>query len=138
MVCFDHRRQQGSGVIDTLMKPFTYEKYKGERHGYSLNPNTFLQPFSYLGPHTAVLERERLGDTKVVDDLDLYAKNHDYLYLKEKSEYEKDHDKAKHMANIWKGDDEFVTKAYNSKDEPIMGPLASKLIQTKESLEKII
>ena len=136
MVCFDHRRQQGSGVIDTLMKPFTYEKYKGERHGYSLNPNTFLQPFAYLGPHTAVLERERLGDTKVVDDLDQYAKNHDYTYLKEKTEYEKDNNKPKHMSNIWKADDEFVTKAYNSKDEPIMGPLASKLIQTKESLEK--
>ena len=136
MVCINSRRQKGSGVIDTLMKPFTYEKYPGERHGYSLNPQTFLKPFSYLGPHTNVLEREKRGDTQVVGDLDQYAKNHDYLYLKEKSEYEKDHDKAKHMANIWKGDDEFVSKAYNSKDEMIMGPIASKLIQTKESLEK--
>ena len=137
MVCYNHGRQQGSGsVIDTLMKPFTYEKYPGERHGYSLNPKTFLTPFAYLGPHTNVLEREKRGDTQVVDDLDQYAKDHDYSYLKEKTEYENDNNKQKHMVNIWKADDEFVRKAYNSKDEPIMGPLSSKLISTKESLEK--
>jgi len=65
---------------------------------------------SYLGPHTAVLEREKRGDTQVVDDLDQCAKDHDYYYLKEKTEYEKDHDKQKHMANIWKADDDFVKK----------------------------
>ena len=136
MVCINSKNQKGGGIMDTLMKPFTYEKYKGERHGYSLNSKTFLTPFAYLGPHTAVLEREKRGDTQVVDDLDQYAKDHDYSYLKEKTEYEKDHDKQKHMANIWKADDEFVRKSYNSKDEPIMGPIASKLIQTKENLEK--
>ena len=138
MVCYGtNKRIKGSGMLDNLMKPFTYEKYLGERHGYSLNPKTFLQPFSYCGPGTAILTREKLGDTKVVDDLDQYAKDHDYTYFREKSEYEKDHDKQKHMKNIWKADDQFIEKAKNSKDEPIMGPLASKLIATKEVAEKL-
>ena len=33
--------QKGGSMMDTLMKPFTYEKYKGEHHARSLNPNTF-------------------------------------------------------------------------------------------------
>ena len=138
MVCHGtSKRTQGSGsIIDSLTKPFTYEKNPGERHGYSLNPKTFLQPFAYCGPGTAILTRERLGDTNVVDDLDQCAKDHDYTYFREKSEYEKDHDKQKHMKNIWKADDKFIEKAKNSKDEPIMGPLASKLIATKEVAEK--
>ena len=65
-----------------------------------------------------------------------YAKNHEYLYLNEKAEYLKDHDKKKHLNNIWKGDDEFIEKSRNSKDDPIVGKIASKFIDTKERLEK--
>ena len=136
MVCINKRKMNGGGIVDNLLKPFTYEKYAGERHGYSLNPKTFLQPFSYLGPHTALRERERRGDTQCVDDLDTYARDHDYAYDREKSEYEKDHDKPKHIRNVWKADDTFIQKAKNSRDEPIMGPLSAKLISTKKTLEK--
>ena len=136
MVCINKRKTNGGGVVDNLLKPFTYEKYAGERHGYSLNPKTFLQPFSYLGPHTALRERERRGDTQCVDDSDTYARDHDYAYDREKSEYEKDHDKPKHIRNVWKADDTFIQKAKNSRDEPIMGPLSAKLISTKKTLEK--
>ena len=129
-------KQRGSGIMDNLLKPFTYEKYTGEHHGYSLNPKTFLQPFSYTGPGTAVLEREKRGDTQVLGDLDKYSKKHDYTYLREKTEYGKDHNKQKHIQNIWKADDEFIENARNSKDEPIMGHLAAKLISTKRTLEK--
>ena len=84
MVCFSQPdKQKGSGIIDSLMKKFTFEKYPGERHGYSLNPNTFMKPFSYVGPGTAVKLREQLGDNVPLDDLDKFAKEHDYAYLRE-------------------------------------------------------
>ena len=54
MVCYNHassRLQQGSGAIDTLMRPFTAEKFAGERHAYSLSPSTFLRPMNFMGPH---------------------------------------------------------------------------------------
>ena len=131
-----NRKIRGSGMMDTLLRPFTYEKYKGEHHARSLNPNTFLTPFAYCGPGTAVRLREKLGDTQPLDDLDAFAKDHDYSYLKEGDEYARDQDKQKHIQNVWKADDIFVQKSKNSKDEVVMGPVASKLIATKEALEK--
>ena len=137
MVCFSQPdKQKGSGIIDSLMKNFTFEKYPGERHGYSLNPNTFMKPFSYVGPGTVVKLREQLGDNVPLDDLDKFAKEHDYAYLREKEAYDRDHDRQKHINNVWAADDKFVNQAANSKNEVIMGPIASKLIQTKENLEK--
>ena len=141
MVCFNHdnsslRSQNGSGVIDTILKPFTYEKYKGEHHSYSLDPNHFLQGYSYVGPGTNVKLRDQLGDNKPLNDLDRFAEAHDRLYIREKEEYEQDHDKQKHINNIWHGDDQFVRNAKQSHDDPVMGKIASKLIEKKEKLEK--
>ena len=141
MVCYTHsnsRFQNGSGVMDQLMRPFTYDKYNvGERHAYSLNPKTFLTPFSFVGPNTAVKLREKLHDDTALDDLDSYAKDHDYVYLHEKEAYNKDHDKQKHINNIHRADDVFIQRANNSKDEPIMGPIASTLIAGKKKLEEM-
>ena len=36
------KKYNGGGVIDSLMKPFTAERYTGERQAYSLSPSTFL------------------------------------------------------------------------------------------------
>ena len=36
------KKYNGCGAIDSLMKPFTAERYTGERHAYSLAPSTFL------------------------------------------------------------------------------------------------
>ena len=49
MVCYNHRRQQGCGVIDTLMKPFTVSKYGSEAHARSLDPNHFLTGYRFVG-----------------------------------------------------------------------------------------
>ena len=139
MVAFNAQRgrgNKGSEIMDQLLKTFTYEKYPGERHGYSLNPKTFMQPFSYAGPGTQLKLREQLGDTTPLDDLDQYAQEHDYAYQKEYNDYQQDHDKQKHINNVWKADDVFVNNAKNSRDEVIMGPIASKMISMKESLEK--
>ena len=48
-------KQRGSGIMDNLMKPFTYEKYKGERHGYSLNPKTFFYNRSRILAQTLLI-----------------------------------------------------------------------------------
>ena len=54
-VAYNHsssKFQQGCGILDTLMSPFTAEKFSGERHAYSLSPSTFFKPMNFMGPHT--------------------------------------------------------------------------------------
>ena len=136
MVCINSRKQKGSGVIDTLMKPFTVSKYGYEAHARSLDPNHFLTGYRFVGPRTELTLRKELHDDVPLNDLDETAKEHDYAYKKEKEEYMKDHDKSRHMKNIWHSDDVFIQKSKNSHDDPIVGNIASKLIQTKENLEK--
>ena len=46
------KKYNGGGVIDSLIKPFTSERYTGERHAYSLAPSTFLKPMQFIGPRT--------------------------------------------------------------------------------------
>ena len=41
MVCYTHsnsRLQQGSGIMDSLLRPFTVSKYGNEMHSRSLDP----------------------------------------------------------------------------------------------------
>ena len=129
--------QKGGSIMDTLLRPFTVDKYNiGERHARSLDPNHFLQGYNYVGPFTDLKYREQIHDDKPLNDLDAAARNHDYSYLKEVEEYARDHDKQKHINNVWKADDIFVERSKNSRDDPIVGNISSKLIATKESLEK--
>ena len=140
MVCYTHsnsRFQNGSGLMDSLLRPFTVSKYGNEMHSRSLDPKHFLQGYVYNGPKTEVLLREKLGDDKPLNDLDASAKEHDYAYLREKAEYEKDHDKQKHINNIHRADSVFIQKAKNSRDDPIMGAISSKLIAGKKKLEEM-
>jgi len=46
MVAFS-RKQQGKGIVDTLLSPFTVEKYQGEKHARSLDPEHFLQGYTF-------------------------------------------------------------------------------------------
>ena len=90
MVCHQvNARVQGSGILENLMRPFTVRKYGNEMHARSLDPNHFLQGYSYVGPRTEVLYRDKIGDNKPLNDLDATAKEHDLAYLREKEEYEK-------------------------------------------------
>ena len=57
-------------------------------------------------------------------------------YMKEQEKYKQDHDRKKHLNNIWRADDIFIEKARTQNRDPIIGKLASKLISTKENLEK--
>ena len=88
MVAYNHsssRFQQGRGIMDSLLRPFTVSKYGNEMHSRSLDPKHFLQGYVYNGPKTEVLLREKLGDDKPLNDLDASAKEHDYAYLREKA-----------------------------------------------------
>ena len=124
-------------MFDNLLKPFTVDKYNvGERHARSLDPNNFLRGNNYVGPHTDLLLREKIGDNKPINDLDQMAKDHDYSYLHGKKQFEKDHNKKQHINNVWKSDDIFINKAKNSQNDPIIGNIASKLISTKKHLEQ--
>jgi len=137
MVAFNqNRKQRGGSVLDSLLSPFTVRKYGNESHSRSLDPHHFLQGYTYVGPGTEVKLREQLHDNKPFNKLDEAAKDHDYLYMNEKEAYERDHDKQKHINNIWHGDEVFINRARSQRDDPIVGKLAAKLIQTKENLEK--
>ena len=79
MVCFNssHQKQQcGGGIIDSLMKPFPYEKFKGERHAYSLAPSTFMKPMNFMGPGTRLDIRLNPDETPKQSSLPL--NNSDY------------------------------------------------------------
>ena len=114
------------------MRPFTVRRYGNEAHARSLDPHHFLQGYSYVGPRTEVLYRDKIGDNKPLNDLDATAKEHDFAYLREKEGYDRDHKKVKHMRNIHRADDVFINKAKNSRDDPIMGNVSSKLMSAKK------
>jgi hypothetical protein len=108
------------------MKNFTYEKYPTERHSYSLDPNHFMEAYSYVGHHIQLKLREELHDNIPLNKLDEAAKKHDDAYLKEKNGFETDHKKQNHIDNVWKADDEFINEAKNQADDPIVGNIAAK------------
>jgi len=137
MVCIGKGKINGGGVIDSLMSPFTVNKYGNERHARSLDPKHFMQGYTYVGPGTQVRYRDQIGDNVALNDLDRTAEAHDRSYLREKSEYERDHNKPKHIKNVWQADDVFIDKARNSRDDPIMGKISSRLIQAKKGLEQV-
>ena len=124
-------------MFDNLMNSFTVDKHNvGERHSRFLDPNHFLQGYNYVSPHTDLLLRKKLGDNKPLNDLDEAAQEHDYSYLHEKEQYNKDHNKKQHINNVWKSDEIFINKAKNSQNDPIIGNIASKLISTKNIVNK--
>ena len=87
--CVLSKKYNGGGVIDSLMKPFTAERYTGERHAYSLAPSTFLKPMQFVGSYTNL--DERLNDdltpksTSIpLNNADKESMLHDISYYKAK------------------------------------------------------
>ena len=140
MVAFS-RKQQGKGIVDTLLSPFTVEKYQGEKHARSLDPEHFLQGYNFVGPSSRLDIRLNPDETPKTDSmplnaLDRSAYKHDLAYKHELEGFKKDHNKAKHIKNVWNADREFINEAENQTDDTIMGNLSSKLIETKMNLEE--
>ena len=120
------------------MKPFTAERYTGERHAFSLTPSTFLKPMSFTGPNTNVDERlnEDLtpkNNSVPINKSDYNSMIHDIEYKKAKYNYLKNPTPAnrkKQLENVWNADDKFTDEMEHDDEEP-MAPIAAKLIQTK-------
>ena len=69
------------------MKPFTAERYTGERHVYSLAPSTFLKPMQFMGPHTNL--DERLNDDLTPKNNSLPINKSDHNSMIHDIEYKK-------------------------------------------------
>ena len=145
MVAFGNQRRQqkGNGIMDTLLNKFTYQRYPGERHAISLAPSTFGKPMNFMGPGTRLDLRLNPDNTPKVNSLPLsksdYASfRHDLAYDRAKKEYEKNptsENRRQQLNKIWQADDKFVDEMKYDYEEP-MAPIAGKLIQTKEFMEK--
>ena len=87
MVAFS-RNQQGKGIVDSLLSPFTVEKYHGEKHARSLDPEHFLQGYNFVGPSSRLDIRLNPDETPKTDSmplnaLDRSAYKHDLAYKHE-------------------------------------------------------
>ena len=116
MVCYSHsnsRLQQGAGLLDQLLKPFTAERYPRERHSYSLSSATFLKPMNFMGPHTRLDLRldkneQPLPSLIPVNKSDYNSYIHDLKYKHAKEDYLKDstpENKKRQMHKVWQADD---------------------------------
>ena len=129
-------RYKGCGTIDTLMKPFTYEKYPGERHAYSMAPSTFGRPMNFMRPHTNLNTRlnENLtpkSDALPINKSDYNSMIHDIEYKKANDNYLKSptpENRKQQLRNVWNADNKFIKEMDN--EEP-MAKVAGKLIQKK-------
>ena len=141
MVAFSNqnKKQHGSGIIDTLLKPFTYERYPGEHHGISMSPNTFGQAFNFMGPHTRLDLRLKSDgtpkdDSKPINNADYQSYKHDLSYDNAKKSYIQNptqENKNIQLGKVWKADDIFINEMNRDIQEP-MSKIADKLIQTKK------
>ena len=136
------RTMRGDGLMDdakTLLNVtasyFAPGEFEGERHGISMDPKHSGQKMQYLGPGTHVSERLARGD-QGLNDLDKVAKKHDMAYMSALRELKQTGDKNAFKTNIWSSDDEFISKAQQSKDDPAMGKISSKLMSAKKHLEQ--
>ena len=122
--------------INPLNK-ITASKYSGEHHAISLDPRHFGEGYTFAGPGTNLTKREQLHDNVPLNSLDAAAKEHDYAYMKEATDYSRDNNKSKHMENVWNADKQFMNKSFLNKDDPIMGTVAAGMIGAKMMGEKL-
>ena len=144
MVAFSQRKQHGSGVLDTLMKSFTYEKYPGERHAISLAPATFGTPMNFMGPHTRLDLRLNANgtpkpDSQPINRADMASYQHDVSYDKAKRAYDKNptpENRKRQLQKVWDADSKFIDEMDRDTEEP-MAPVAGKLIRYKKNAEQM-
>ena len=146
MVVFNVHKQKenGSGIIDSLLKPFTAKpRYEGERHAISLAPATFGQSMNFMGPHTRLDLRLNPDGTPKANSIpisksDFESYKHDLAYDQAKKNYEANptsENRKKQLKKVWNADETFINEMNHDTTEP-MAPIAGKLIQTKRYLER--
>ena len=144
MVCINRRKQNGGGVLDSIMNKFTAQRYPGEHHAYSLAPATFGTPMSFMGPGTDLSRRLNpdetpKADSQFVNSSDFESYKHDLSYKHAKDDYMKNptpENKKRQIRRVWDADDKFIS-AMNRDHEELMAPIAGKLIKLKETGEKL-
>jgi len=144
MVVFGHdkqNRQNGAGIIDTLLKPFTVERYKNERHARSLAPATFGKPMQFMGPQTNLSQRlnpdgSPKADSQPINKSDYNSYLHDLAYDRAKKDYLKNptpENRKVQLNKVWDADNKFINEMNQDNEEP-MAPIAGKLIATKKNI----
>lgn len=135
------RNQKGNGVLSQLQnlsKSFYTgaQEFDGEHHAVSMDKNNYGKTYQFVGPGTQIKKRIERGDTGL-NDLDKTAMRHDLAYYNNLEDYKnKKINKDEFMNKIWSADDEFIRDSKNSRDDPEMGNLSSKLISLKKIGEK--
>ena len=125
--------------MDMLLKPFTFERYKNERH--AINENGI--PYNWMGPFTSIKDRTNPDGTykessTPISKADYESYLHDKTYYKAKQDYDKNptpENRNQQLQKVWTADDKFVNEMSKIKNER-MAPLAGSLISTKKYLEK--
>ena len=143
MVAFSSHKQKGNGAIDNIMKMFSAQKYAGEHHAISFAPDTYGKMMNWMGPNTNVIQRTNSDLTPKSDSMpirksDESSYRHDIAYFKAKKAYDANptpENRQKQLQKVWEADNKFIEEMKQDPDEP-MAPIASRLIKTKESLEK--
>jgi hypothetical protein len=129
------RDQIGAGVSDDIYEAYANlvgarQEYPGEKHAVTSGKTA-----NFLGPGTHIRTRLARGD-KPVNDLDNVAKSHDISYMNSLDRLKHTNDKKQFRAEIWKADNEFIDRAKRSKDDPVVGKVASGMIAAKMYAEK--
>ena len=143
MVCIN-QKQNGGGILDSIMKKFTHERFEGERHAYSLAPGTFGTPMNFMGNGTRLDIRLNPDETikpfsKPINSSDFNSYKHDLAYKHAKDDYLKDptpENKKKQIKKVWAADDNFISAMNRDHEEP-MSKIAGKLIRIKQTAEKL-
>ena len=112
-VLINLKKQQGSGIMDTLLKPFTFERYKNERH--AINENGI--PYNWMGPFTSIKDRTNPDGTykessTPISKGDYESYIHDKTYYNAKEDYYKNptpENRKTQLQIVWNADDKFGT-----------------------------
>ena len=134
----------GGGIIDAILSKFTYSKYPGEHHAYSLAPDTYKVGLNWMGPGTSLKDRLNDDYTPKQDSLpvrlnDKVSMMHDIAYDKINKAYYANptkYNKDIQMRKIWNADDQFRKDVVEDTADP-MSKVAEKLIHLKEIGEKL-
>jgi hypothetical protein len=130
--------QEGRGIPEDIWQLYARiagaeQKYPGELH---------VKDFSYLGPGTRLdirldeNDRPKAGE-EPINDLDRVAMNHDIAYRQAGKEFDTTKNKPGFNKLIRKADNEFITKAKQSRDAPATGFITSDIMLKKQQLETL-
>jgi hypothetical protein len=129
MTTYRNGLTHGGGMLDSISRLFTQERYQNERH---------VPGYNYLGPFTRTDIRldeqyKAKPNEQPVNKLDEIAMRHDIDYAKTKKEYEQTGNKQQALKKIHESDREFIKDASK---EGALGKIASGVMYAKMKAEE--